>query len=337
MKPVFIFGLGEIGKGVVRNLAKRKGIKLAGVIDIHPEKVGKSVAEITGVQKFKDVYVEKDAEKVLEREKDGVVLHLTSSHVKDVIDQYFLILDKGHAIITTTEEMTDPYLKSPELAEKIDKKAKKTGKPVIPTGVNPGFAMDFLPAIFSGIFEEIYSIKVERINNASKRRYPLQKKIGSGLTPEEFKEKWKKGELGHVGLAESGSILAKILGLKIKNFEETCDPKIAKEFIKTDFFEVNPGYACGIQHQVKIETEEEIPIHLFLEMSLDAENPHDTTYIDGKPSLKLIIPGGIPGDEATSSIAVNWIEKAFNMPAGLWTLDKIYFNHYWKKILLRKI
>lgn len=332
MKPVFIFGLGEIGKGVVRNLAKREGIKLAGVIDIAPDKVGKSVAEITEIQKFKDIYVEKDAEKVLEREKDAVVLHLTSSHVKDVIDQYFLILDKGHAIITTTEEMTDPYLKNPELAEKIDKKAKEKGKTVIPTGVNPGFIMDFLPALFSGIFEEIYSIKVERINNASKRRYPLQKKIGSGLTPEEFKRKWEKRELGHVGLAESGSILAKILGLKVKNLEETCDPKIAKEFIKTEFFEVKPGYACGIQHQIKIETEEGIPIHLFLEMSLDAENPHDTTYIEGKPSLKITVPGGVPGDEATCSIVVNWIEKAFKIPAGLWTLDKLYFNHYWKKI-----
>ncbi len=332
MKPVFIFGLGEIGKGVLRNLAKKEGIKLAGVIDIAPEKVGKSVTDITGVRRFSDLYVEKDAEKVLEREKNAVVLHLTSSRVKEVVEQYFLILDKGHSIITTTEEMTDPYLKNPELAEKIDNRAKKSGKPVIPTGVNPGFVMDFLPAIFSGVFEEIYSIKVERINNASKRRYPLQKKIGSGLTPEKFQEKWEKRELGHVGLAESGSILAKILKLKLKSFEEICTPKIAKEFINTIFFKVNPGYACGIQHQVKIETEERIPIHLFLEMSLDAENPHDTTYIEGKPSLKLTVPGGVPGDEATCSIAVNWIEKAFEMPAGLWTLDKIYFNHYWKKI-----
>ncbi|MEO0260829.1 MAG: hypothetical protein ABIM49_00630 [candidate division WOR-3 bacterium] len=332
MKPLFIFGLGEIGKIVLRNLSKKEGVKLIGVIDIDPQKVGKSVYEITGIEKFKDVYVEKDAERVLKKRKDGVVIHLTSSYVKDVIDQYFLILDMGHNIITTTEEMTDPYLKHPRLAKKIDEKAKKKKRAIVPTGVNPGFAMDLLPIVFSSVFEEIKEIRVERINNASKRRFPLQRKIGSGLTPSEFKEKWEKREIGHVGLAESGSIIARTLKLKIKNFEETCDPKIAKSYIKTDFFEVNPGYVCGILHKVKIETEEDININLFLEMSLDAENPRDTIYIEGKPSLKLEIPGGLPGDESTASIATNWIDKIFEMPPGLWTIDRLYLNHYFKKI-----
>ncbi len=331
MKTVFIFGLGEIGKIVARNLIKKEGVKLAGVIDIDPAKVGKSVYEITGIEEYKDIYVEKDAENVLKRRKNGVVIHLTSSYVKDVIDQYLLILDIGHHIITTTEEMTDPYLKNPQLAEKISEAANKKKKTVVPTGVNPGFAMDLLPVIFSGVFEEIKEIRVERINNASKRRYPLQKKIGSGLNPYEFKEKWEKREIGHVGLLESGSIIARTLKLKIKRIEEVCNPKIAKNYIKTDFFEVHPGYVCGILHEVKIETEEDIKINLFLEMSLDAENPRDTIYIEGKPSLKLEIPGGLPGDESTASIATNWIDKIFELKPGLWTIDKLYLNHYFKK------
>jgi len=332
MKPVFIFGFGEIGKGVLRNLEKKKGIKLMGVIDIDPEKVNKSLYSLTGSEKFKDIYVESDAERVLEREKNGVVLHLTSSHLKDVIDEYFLILDKGHHIITTTEEMTDPYLKNKELAEKLEKRAKRKKRAIIPTGVNPGFAMDLLPIIFSGVFEEIEEINIKRIQNASKRRYPLQKKIGSGLTTSQFKEKWEKREIGHVGLAESGSIIAKALKLQIKNLEETCEPKIAKSYIKTDFFEVNPGYVCGILHNVKIETYENVKINLFLEMSLDAENPVDSIIINGKPYLKIEIPGGIPGDEATASIVCNWIDKVFEIPPGLWTIDKLFFSHYFKKI-----
>ncbi|MEO0270963.1 MAG: hypothetical protein ABIM98_01645 [candidate division WOR-3 bacterium] len=331
MKPIYIFGIGEIGKGVVKNLYLKEGIEIKGVIDIDPKKVGKSLYEITGIEKFSNIYVEEDAEKVLEREK-GIVLHLTGSFVKDVFNQYMLIIDKGHNIITTTEEMTDPYLKNSELAEKIDKKAKEKGVTVLPTGINPGFAMDFLPAIFSGIFEEIYSIHVERINNASKRRYPLQKKIGSGLSKEEFKEKWEKREIGHVGLLESASIVSKILGLKIKNLEETCEPKIAKKLIKTKYFEVKKGKVCGIIHKVKIETEEKINIELLLEMSLDAKNPRDRILIEGKPTLEMKIKGGIPGDEATSSIVTNWINKIDNLPKGLITLNKLYFLSFFKKI-----
>ncbi len=332
MKPIYIFGIGEIAKGVLKNLLYREGIEIKGVIDIDPEKVGKSLYEITGIKKFSDIYVESDPEKVFEREKRGIVLHLTGSFVKDVFEQYMLILDKGHSIITTTEEMTDPYLKNPELAEKIDKKAKEKGVTLLPTGINPGFAMDFLPSIFSGIFEEIKSIKVERINNASKRRYPLQKKIGSGLKEEEFKKKWEKREIGHVGLLESGSILTKILGFKIKNIEETCEPKIAKRLIKTKYFEVKKGKVCGIIHKVKVETEEKIDIELFLEMSLDAKNPRDRIIIEGKPTLELKVDGGIPGDEATSSIVTNWINKIDKLPKGLLTLDKLYFLSFFKKI-----
>lgn len=331
MKPVYIFGIGEIGKGVLKNLLRREGIKIKGVIDIDPEKIGKSLYEIVGIKEFSDIYVESDAEKVLEREK-GIVLHLTGSFVKDVFDQYMLILDKGHSIITTTEEMTDPYLKYPEIAEKIDRKAKEKGVTLLPTGVNPGFAMDFLPSIFSGIFEEINSIKVERINNASKRRYPLQRKIGSGLSREEFNDKWQKREIGHVGLLESGSILIKILGLKIKSIEETCEPKIAKRLIKTKYFEVKKGKVCGIIHKVKVETEEKIDIELLLEMSLDAKNPRDRIIIEGKPTLELKVKGGIKGDEATSSIVTNWIKKIDNLPKGLLTLDKLYLLSFFKKI-----
>ncbi|MEN3044355.1 MAG: hypothetical protein ABDH37_03955 [Candidatus Hydrothermales bacterium] len=330
MNRVFIFGFGEIAKLVLKNIQNKEGVKLSGVIDIDPEKVGKSVAEITGSNKFSEIIVEKDVEKVLGRYKDGIVLHLTGSYVKDVIDQYMLILDMGHHIITTTEEMTDPFLRNPELAKKIESKAKRKKKTLLPTGVNPGFVMDFLPAFFSGVFEEINSIKVERINNASKRRYPLQKKIGSSLKKEEFYEKWEKREIGHVGLAESGSILAKTLSLKIKNLIETCNPKIAKEFIKTEYFEVKPGEVCGILHEVNVETEENIKINLFLEMSLDAENPVDRISLIGNPSLTMEVKGGIPGDEATASIVTNWIKKVKDLPPGIITIDRLFFSRYFK-------
>ncbi|MEO0295312.1 MAG: hypothetical protein ABIM85_04745, partial [candidate division WOR-3 bacterium] len=71
---------------------------------------------------------------------------------------------------------------------------------------------------------------------------------------------------------------------------------------------------------------------LLLEMSLDAKNPRDRIFIEGKPTLEMKIKGGIPGDEATSSIVTNWISKIDNLPKGLITLDKLYFLSFFKKI-----
>ncbi len=326
---IIIIGVGEIAKKLLEGARYKKNIKIKGAVDIDENKKGKTITEVTGITGYENIVIEKDIEKVIKKDEDYIIIHLTRSHIPDIKEDLLKVIEYGFPIITTSEEMTDPYLKYPEIAEEIDKKCKEKNVTLLPTGINPGFLMDFLPVFFSSVFRKIEKIEVIRINNASKRRYPLQKKIGSGLSREEFYEKWKKGEMGHVGLAESGSIIAKTLGLRIKELEETCDPKIAKENIKTEFFDVKPGECCGILHRVNIKTEENIEINLFLEMSLDAENTRDEVTVIGEPPLSIRIEGSTPGDEATANVVLNWVNKVKRLPAGLITIDKLPIPSYW--------
>jgi GMP synthase (glutamine-hydrolysing) len=48
-------------------------------------------------------------------------------------------------------------------------------------GVNPGFVMDLLPLVTTGVCRDVRSIRIERVQDASTRRVPFQKKIGAGL------------------------------------------------------------------------------------------------------------------------------------------------------------
>jgi len=71
------------------------------------------------------------------------------------------------------------------------------------TGVNPGFVMDLLPLWpWTGVSREVRAVHVQRVVNASTRRAPLQRKIGSGLEPEEFRRLFKAGKAGHAGLKD---------------------------------------------------------------------------------------------------------------------------------------
>ncbi len=61
--------------------------------------------------------------------------------------------------------------------------------------------MDLLPIVITAPCQKVRSIKVTRMMNSGKRREPFQRKIGTGLTPEEFHQKISKKEItGHVGL-----------------------------------------------------------------------------------------------------------------------------------------
>jgi hypothetical protein len=58
---VIHFGLGPIGAAVVRQVAKRKGFKIVGAVDVDPAKVGRDLGEVAGVGRALKVKVSDDA------------------------------------------------------------------------------------------------------------------------------------------------------------------------------------------------------------------------------------------------------------------------------------
>ena len=105
--------------------------------------------------------------------------------------------------------------------------AKKAKVAVLGTGVNPGFVMDALPIMLTGVCERVDAIRVDRIQDARVRRLPFQQKIGAGLTREQFQKKVDDGSVRHVGLAESVSMIADALGWKLTRITDEIQPKIA--------------------------------------------------------------------------------------------------------------
>ena len=98
-------------------------------------------------------------------------------------------------VVSTCEELAYPYYKHPELANEIDELARKHGVTVLGTGINPGYLMDTLPITITGICKEVESIKVTRMMYSGNRRSSYQKKIGTGMTPEEFRKMIDEGKI----------------------------------------------------------------------------------------------------------------------------------------------
>ncbi|HXW05760.1 MAG TPA: hypothetical protein VD833_11045, partial [Vicinamibacterales bacterium] len=194
------FGLGPIGVGVVRQVAERKGLKIVGAVDIDPAKAGRDLGEVAGLERPLRVRVSSDARKAIKSAKPDVVVLCTNSSLKGVLPQVEAILELRVPIVSTTEELAYPTRANMRYARAIHQMATKAKVAVLGTGVNPGFVMDALPLMLTGVCERVDALRVDRIQDARVRRLPFQQKIGAGLTREQFQRKVDDGSVRHVGL-----------------------------------------------------------------------------------------------------------------------------------------
>jgi hypothetical protein len=236
-----------------------------------------------------------------------------------VMDQLLACLDAQACIVSTCEELSYPYRTYPELAAKLDASAREMGVALIGTGVNPGFVMDKLVVTLAAVSQKIEHARAVRIVDAGKRRLPLQKKVGAGLTVEEFRERVRAGTIKHVGLPESVALVADSLHLGVDEITETIEPVVASERVQTEFLAVEAGQAAGVHQIARGLASGQERVYLELQMYVGAKEPADTVELKGHPHIRLVIPGGSPGDIATASVVVNTIPVILDAPAGLRT------------------
>src|ERR1700724_219835 len=162
--------------------------KKIGAIDPDPVKVGHDLGQVVGATDAPwGVKISDDASQVLGQAAD-VVIHSTSSALPKVMDQLLACLEAESCVVSTCEELSYPYRTYPDLAARLDTAAKEWGVALVGTGVNPGFVMDKLGLTLSAASQRVEEARVVRVVDASNRRLPLQKKIGAGMTPEEFRQ-----------------------------------------------------------------------------------------------------------------------------------------------------
>jgi 4-hydroxy-tetrahydrodipicolinate reductase len=311
------FGLGPIGLENLKLAASKSWAEVVGGIDIDPEKIGQDLAQLTGEKRLKGKKVYASLSDLLRSRKPDIIFHTAVSKFKMAFMQIEPIARRGISVVSSCEELLFPQLREPALAALLDKICKKSGARVIGTGVNPGFVMDVLPVCMTGVSRDVRAVHIQRVVNASTRRAPLQKKIGSGLPPAEFRRLFKEGKAGHAGLKESLALVAHSLGWKARNLTETGDAVIAKHDIRTKFLSVRKGQTCGLHQRAEARINGRVNLTLDLKMYLDAPNPHDSIQIDGEPPLKVVVDGGVAGDHATVAALVNTAKRILQAPPGL--------------------
>jgi hypothetical protein len=315
--PVVVMGLGAIGREIARAALRSEEVHLVAVVDTHPALVGQSL-ESLGVPS--NLRVTPALGRGPARARRPVVLHATGSSLLAVAEQLLEAVKEGHPVVSTCEELAFPWVRHPELADRLERTAQRAGVAVLGTGVNPGFVLDRLTATLGQAMGPVRHVLARRIVDARGRREALQRKIGAGLTEEEFDALAADGRVGHVGLLESAALCAAGLGMDVDDYEEELVPVVADEDIDGGAFPVPRGRVAGAQQTVVGLEDGQERVRLELTLALGAEPPGDHIVIESDTRLTVDIPGGVPGDAATAHLVVHAAPRVACAESGLLTV-----------------
>jgi len=324
---VVIWGFGAMGSGMAKMLLKKKGVEIVGVCDLHTERVGKSIFELLGVERgnHPDVVVKDKIEEVLTEKCCDVCLCATDSFVKKAFDKLKFALERKVNVISTAEEMAYPKAQNPELAAELDRIAKENGVTILGTGINPGLIMDLLVVCLTRCMIDVEHIEAKRVNSLSPFGPAVMEEQGVGLTLSEFNEGVANKKIaGHVGFAESITMIADALGLKLDKIETQMAPIVTSVERRSKYGYAAPGNVAGVNMTGQGYVDGKVMIDMIHPQQIEPElvgvQTGDYITIKGTPEVNMSIKPEVEGGLGTIAMCVNMIPHVINAEPGLKTM-----------------
>ena len=330
-------GFGSMGKLITTLLLKRKNIHLKGLVDIDPRFKGKKLSNFFDLKDEQDLIIKSNFANIIAKQKADVVIIATSSSLEKISLIIKEAVKSGSNVISICEELSYPFQYYPNLSEELHHLAKSQNVSIVGSGINPGYLMDLLPIVITAPCQSVESIRVTRMMNSGKRRESFQRKMGTGLTKEEFNQKMKEKSItGHVGLTQSIQMIIAALGIEYDEILElTPKPIISENEFTTSYGDYVPkGNVCGLHSKAIAKKQgKNIIILDFIAFASEHEE-FDSVTIEGNPDIHQKIIGGIHGDVGTAAIVVNLIPILIDAKPGLLTMKDLpipcYTENKWK-------
>ncbi len=319
-------GFGPMGKLITALLLKRKNIHLKEVVDIDPKFKGKKLSNFFDLKDEKDIIIKSNFANIIAKQKVDIVIIATSSSLEKVSLIIKEAVKSESNVISICEELSYPFQYYPNLSEELHHLAKTQNVSIVGTGINPGYLMDLLPIVITAPCQSVESIRVTRMMNSGKRRESFQRKIGTGLTKEEFNQKIKEKSItGHVGLTQSIQMIIAALGIEYDEILELPPkPIISENEFTTSYGDYVPkGNVCGLQSKAIAKKQNKNIIILDFIAFASEHEEFDSVIIEGNPNIHQKIIGGIHGDVGTAAMVVNLIPIIIDAKPGLLTMKDL--------------
>jgi 4-hydroxy-tetrahydrodipicolinate reductase len=319
---VLLLGTGQMGSGIARLVLAKQGLELVGAYGRRRDRAGTDLGRAIGLDRALGIPLGGDLGVEVARSRPQVAIQTTCSRLVDAIDEVSTLIRQRVHVISIAEEMAYPAASSAAIAATIDRLAVEHGVAVVGTGVNPGFVLDLLVIVLSGVCADVRSITATRVNDLSPYGPSVLATQGVGLTVEAFRRGLEGGTVaGHFGFPQSIGMIADTLGWEIERIDERREPIVSTVRRQTPFVTVEPGRVAGCLHTAVAYHAGEAVITLIhpqqIHPHLEGVQTGDTIEIEGTPNVRLAGSPEIPGGMATVALAVNMIPRVLSASPGL--------------------
>jgi hypothetical protein len=165
---VVVWGPGNVGAPAVRGVLSNPALELAGLIVHSPEKEGRDAGELVGLPAA-GVTATRDVAAALDAKPDALVYAVNSDfRPAEAQAECCDALAAGIDVVTPgMYGLIHPPSADPELRGRFEAACARGGSSFFTSGIDPGFAIDLLPMVLSGVCQEIREIRiVENFNYA---------------------------------------------------------------------------------------------------------------------------------------------------------------------------
>lgn len=168
---VVVWGTGNAGRPAIRAVAAHADLELVGVVVSNPAKVGRDAGELAFVEPL-GVLATDDVGVALAGGRDGggvdaVVYTATAdTRADDAFADLIACLESGANVVSTSfYPLLHPASAPASVTEAIERACAMGDSSVFVSGIDPGWALDILPILVSGVSAGIEEIRIQEIFN----------------------------------------------------------------------------------------------------------------------------------------------------------------------------
>ncbi len=161
---VVVWGTGNVGKPAIRAVLASRELELVGVIVHDPAKVGLDAGALADVEPT-GVLATDDIEAVLATKPDAVAYCASGDfRPDDAVADIERCLRAGANVVTpAVYALLHPPTAPDDLSSRIGAACAAGNSSVFVTGIDPGWALDLLPLVLSGVAGRIDEIRAQEI------------------------------------------------------------------------------------------------------------------------------------------------------------------------------
>ncbi len=214
---VVIWGTGNVGRPAIRAVAAHRDLELVGVIVANPDKVGRDAGELAGIAPL-GVLATDDTSIAFADDVDAVVYAATADTrpMEAYMDLERCLRSGRNVVSTSFYPLLHPGSMPTELTGLLEPAWIAGGSSVFVSGIDPGWALDILPGLVSGVGAGITEIRIQEVFNYALYDQPdvVRNMIGLG-GPMEVKPQMLQDLSLHMVWAPMVRIVAEMLEVEL--------------------------------------------------------------------------------------------------------------------------